>query len=223
MNAAKSGCGSHGRERNSGWNCPATNHGWSGSSMISTSCFSGQMPEMRKPVLLEPASGSRCSPRSGGGGAPGWPPGRRPCDASAALAERRPGRGRAAWCRPCRRSSRCSGRRSITGCGVAGSNSVELAPASPQTCRANSITAHCMPEADAEERHALARARSGSPRSSPRCRGRRSRPAPGCRPRPRGEPSAPSRSMLLGVHPPHVHRAPRWRCRRGPAPRTRLL
>ena len=27
MNAAKSGCGSHGRERNSGWNCPATNHG----------------------------------------------------------------------------------------------------------------------------------------------------------------------------------------------------
>ena len=27
MKAAKRGCGSQGRERNSGWNCPATNHG----------------------------------------------------------------------------------------------------------------------------------------------------------------------------------------------------
>ena len=35
--------------------------------------------------------------------------------------------------------------RSMTGWGVRGSNSLELAPASPHTSRANSITAHCMP------------------------------------------------------------------------------
>ncbi len=39
----------------------------------------------------------------------------------------------------------CSGSRSMTGCGVAGSNSLELAPSRPHTCRANSITAHCRP------------------------------------------------------------------------------
>ena len=40
---------------------------------------------------------------------------------------------------------RCSSIRSITGCGVCGSNSLELAPASPHASRANSITAHCKP------------------------------------------------------------------------------
>ena len=39
----------------------------------------------------------------------------------------------------------CSSSRQITGCGVSLSNSVEWAPARPQTLRANSITAHCMP------------------------------------------------------------------------------
>ena len=39
----------------------------------------------------------------------------------------------------------CSGRRSITGYGVSGSISVELAPSRPQTWRANSDTATCMP------------------------------------------------------------------------------
>src|SRR5262249_33302966 len=51
VKAANSGCGCQGRERNSGWNCPATNHGGSGSSMISTSCFSAQMPEIRRPFF----------------------------------------------------------------------------------------------------------------------------------------------------------------------------
>src|ERR1700755_1878305 len=39
----------------------------------------------------------------------------------------------------------CSGSRSITGNGVSGSNSVELAPSMPATWRANSDTAICMP------------------------------------------------------------------------------
>src|SRR3954447_6428725 len=42
-------------------------------------------------------------------------------------------------------TSFCSGSRSITGNGVSGSISVELAPSSPQTCRANSETATCIP------------------------------------------------------------------------------
>ena len=48
---AKSGCGAQGRDRNSGWNWPATNQGWSGSSTISTSCFSGHTPETRNPFF----------------------------------------------------------------------------------------------------------------------------------------------------------------------------
>src|SRR4051794_28333575 len=43
------------------------------------------------------------------------------------------------------RTSFCSGRRSITGYGVSGSNSVELAPSMSTTCRANSDTATCIP------------------------------------------------------------------------------
>ena len=36
-NSRNSGAGRVGRDLNSGWNCEATNHGWSGSSTISTS------------------------------------------------------------------------------------------------------------------------------------------------------------------------------------------
>ena len=46
---------------------------------------------------------------------------------------------------PMSRTSFCSGRRSTTGNGVSGSNSVELAPSMPATWRANSATAICMP------------------------------------------------------------------------------
>ena len=42
-------------------------------------------------------------------------------------------------------TSFCSGSRSITGYGVSGSNSVELAPSMPTTWRANSATAICIP------------------------------------------------------------------------------
>ena len=85
---------------------------------------------------------------------------------------------------------RCSGRRSITGCGGAG---VELGgvgagePAHvPRVLDHRALDA----EADAEERARRARARTGSPRPCPRCPGRRSRPGPGCRRRPRGAPRA---------------------------------
>ena len=40
---------------------------------------------------------------------------------------------------------RCSSMRQMTGCGDAGSNSNELAPAKPHALRANSMTAHCRP------------------------------------------------------------------------------
>jgi hypothetical protein len=39
----------------------------------------------------------------------------------------------------------CSSMRLMTGCGVALSNSVLVAPFKPQTLRANSMTAICMP------------------------------------------------------------------------------
>ena len=42
-------------------------------------------------------------------------------------------------------TSFCSGSRSTTGNGVSGSNSAELAPSMPQTWRANSTTAICIP------------------------------------------------------------------------------
>ena len=44
------GWGRVGRERNSGWNWPATNHGWSGSSIISTRRPSGEVPEKTSPA-----------------------------------------------------------------------------------------------------------------------------------------------------------------------------
>ncbi len=60
-----------------------------------------------------------------------------------------PGRGRAASCRPCRAPPRrrrvWSAIVAMTGCGVAGSNSAELASARPARSRAHSITMHCRP------------------------------------------------------------------------------
>ena len=53
MKEANSGCGSKGRDLSSGWNCTPMNQGWSGSSMISGSSPSGDMPEKRKPAGLE--------------------------------------------------------------------------------------------------------------------------------------------------------------------------
>jgi hypothetical protein len=44
------GCGRVGRDVNSGWNCEATNQGWSASSMISTNLPSGLVPEKMKPA-----------------------------------------------------------------------------------------------------------------------------------------------------------------------------
>ena len=53
---------------------------------------------------------------------------------------------------PLSMTSRWASIRSITGCGVCGSNSVELAPARPSTLRANSIAHHLHAEAQAEAR-----------------------------------------------------------------------
>ena len=49
INSRKSGCGRFGLETNSGWNCEATNHGWSFNSTISTKRPSGLVPENTKP------------------------------------------------------------------------------------------------------------------------------------------------------------------------------
>ncbi len=50
IKSRKSGCGRVGLETNSGWNCDATNHGWSASSMISTRRPSGLVPENTNPA-----------------------------------------------------------------------------------------------------------------------------------------------------------------------------
>ena len=122
-----------GRDLNSGWNCEATNHGWSGSSMISTSRPSWNVPLTTRPGVDRAAGGRRCSPRSGDGGARRSRSRRRrpsrvrvPSASSTACAPRR--------IVPPRSSiSFCSGSRSITGNGVSGSISVEFAPSRPQT------------------------------------------------------------------------------------------
>ena len=49
MNSRKSGWGVSGRDLNSGWYWTATNHGWSGSSAISTNLPSGVMPDTTRP------------------------------------------------------------------------------------------------------------------------------------------------------------------------------
>jgi hypothetical protein len=50
IKSRNSGCGRVGLETNSGWNCDATNHGWSVSSMISTRRPSGLVPENTNPA-----------------------------------------------------------------------------------------------------------------------------------------------------------------------------
>ena len=47
---ANSGCAAVGLDLNSGWNCTATNQGWSGSSTISTSEPSGLVPATIMPL-----------------------------------------------------------------------------------------------------------------------------------------------------------------------------
>ena len=90
---------------------------------------------------------------------------------------------------------RCSGSRSITRCGAAGSNSEELAPARPHTWRANSMTAHCMPRQMPKNgtpllaRVAHRRDLALDPAVAEAARAR------GCRARRRDGAAAPSRSM----------------------------
>ena len=144
-NSRKSGAGRVGRDLNSGWNCDATNHGWSGSSTISTSRPSWNVPLIDEAAVDAAAGGRRCSPRSGGGGARRSPARRRrPRACASPRRARRPAR-RGASCRrdPRPPSARAAGR--SPGYGVSGSISVEFAPSRPQTWRANSETATCMP------------------------------------------------------------------------------
>ena len=143
-NSRKSGAGRVGRDLNSGWNWLATNHGWSGSSTISTRRPPWNVPDDDEPVLDEPRPDRVVDlvavpvplvrrPRRRRPRAPACPP-----SSSTACAPRR-------IVPPRSSTSFCSGSRSITGYGVSGSISVELAPSSPTTCRANSETATCMP------------------------------------------------------------------------------
>ena len=60
MKLANRGCGSKGRDFSSGWNCTPMNQGWSGSSMISGSRPSGDMPAEAHARLLEPLAIAAC-------------------------------------------------------------------------------------------------------------------------------------------------------------------
>ena len=115
----------------------------------------GQLDDLDEPALLErpaddeprldePLAVACCSPRSGAGGARGSSP-RRTARARASRRPARPPARRAASSRrdPRSPSARAAGR--SPGYGVSGSISVEFAPSSPTTCRANSETATCMP------------------------------------------------------------------------------
>src|SRR5581483_4094442 len=139
----KSGAARVGLDLNSGWNWLATNHGWPGSSTISTS-----RPSWNVPLTTRPASTSRsryalftsqrCRWRSWIVASPYNSRVRVPSATSTACAPSRivPPRSSIPF---------CSGSRSMTGNGVSGSISVEFAPSRPTTCRANSDTATCMP------------------------------------------------------------------------------
>ena len=104
--------------------------------------------------LLEAAAVLGCSPRSGAGGARRRPPRRRrawtidPARSRAGYAPRR-------IVPPRSTTSRCSSMRSITGCGVCGSNSLEFAPASPQHVARELDDRAVQPEAQPEERDAV--------------------------------------------------------------------
>ena len=102
------------------------------------------------------------------------------------------------------------------------SNSVVLAPLSPRTLRANSITAHCMPEADAEERHlVLARVpdRLDLALDAAVAEAAGDQDAVDAGEMRRG----PVLLDLLRVDPPQSPRARRWRCRRASSASCELL
>ena len=196
-----------GFDLNSGWNCTARNHGWSGSSTISTSVPSGLHAGGDQAVLLERLAVvvvelvAVAVPLAdlihavGLAGQAGRAPARR-------------ARPPAASCRPAGSTGRCSSISAITGWSVVLSNSVLLASSSPSTLRANSIDRALHAQADAEERDLRSSGRSGSPRSCPRSRACRTRRARGCR---RRRPAAPRRPRvldLLGLDPHDQHPRP---------------
>ena len=91
---------------------------------------------------------------------------------------------------------RCSGMRSMTGCGVFGSNSRLLAPCSPHTLPGEFDHGALHPQADPEERDPLL-AGEGDGRDLPLDPpGSRSPRAPGRPTRRGGAPSGPSRSIF---------------------------
>ena len=171
----------------SGWNCEATKNGWSGSSMISTSRpLLATCPENTSPCACSASwyaglTSQRWRCRSSR--RPRRRPRRPACPARGGTAARP-----AAWWRPgrSRSSARAAGR--SPACGVAGSNSLELAPSSPHTLRANSMTAHCRPRQMPEERDAVLARVPDRRDLALDAAARRTRPGSGCRPRRRGRP-----------------------------------
>ena len=104
------------------------------------------------------------------------------------------GRGPAASCRPCRRP--CAARAAGRSPGAARRPRTPRSwrrPGRTRGGRTRSPRTACRGRCRRTARPA--RARSGPPRSCPRCRGRRSRPGPGCRGRRAKWAAAPSRSM----------------------------
>ena len=159
-----------GRDLNSGWNCDATNHGWSGSSTISTSRPSWNVPLTTSPrvdellavgvvhlVAVAVALGDHRLAAVDLARA-------RPSASSTACAPRR-------IVPPRSSTSFCSGSRSITGNGVSGSISVELAPSRPHDVARELGDRDVHAEADAEVRDlVLARDAAGEDLALPPAR-----------------------------------------------------
>ena len=205
-NSRNSGAGRSGRDLNSGWNCEATKNG----------CRRRQLDRLDEPLVrrgaradqagrLEPAAqlvvdlvavavalvDDRLAVELADARSP-----------SCSLIGSAPSR----IVPPMSAISFCSGSRSITGKGVSGSNSVELAPSIPATWRANSRPRRAC-RGRSRGTGSRARARSARRGSCPRTRGRRSRPGSGSR-RPRSSRRATAgRSTRLGVHPVDLDRA----------------
>ena len=102
----------------------------------------------------------------------------------------------------------CSGSRSITGCGVDGSNSDEFASSSPQTFRANSITAHLQAEAQPEVRNAALARVAG--RLELALHAAPAEPAGHHDPVDAVELALGVVGQVVRAHPPDVDRAPWW-------------
>ncbi len=109
MKLANSGCGRVGRDFSSGWNWQPTNHGCSGSSIISTSEPSGERPRQAHARARRTGRGSRSTPRSGGGAARSISGDAVDLGATASRGRRRTGRRPAASCRPCPSRCCCTG------------------------------------------------------------------------------------------------------------------